>query len=42
MEVVYLEELPQESGVRDKEEGNREGGKANAASILSRPCIGSF
>ena len=42
IEVVYFEELPKESGGEDKEEGSREGGRANAPSILSGPHIVNF
>ena len=42
IEGVYFEELPKESGGKDKEEGSREGGRANAPSILSGPHIGNF
>ena len=40
MSVVYLAKSPQESGERDWDEGNWEGGQANEGSILSRPCEG--
>ena len=42
IEVVYFEELPKESGGKDKDEGSREGGRANAPSILSGPHIVNF